>query len=304
MITKARRHVARRAKQHLGRLFPQAIGPGRYAKILDEYRIKNLILEDGKVPLIWWTIAVNFGDLLSPWLIRKMTGHDVVPADGSAPHYVAVGSVISHAKPNSILWGTGSFGTEGKNHIKPGATYTAVRGPLTRAKVLYHKGECPQVYGDPALLLPLYYMPKVKITHEYGVIVRWSERKWAKANVGPGVKIINYGRGDIEGVVDEMLSCRKILSSSLHGLIVADAYGIPNAWIASGSPLGGEFKFHDYFASVKKWRDPHNIELDKRPLTVELLRKEIEISGEPITFNYRKLLNACPFLQRKPKPKS
>lgn len=301
MIELARRHAVRRAKQHLGRVFPHHVGPGRYQKILQEYRVSDdLILEDGKVPVVWWEIATNFGDLLSPWLVSKMTGREVVAADGSGPNYVTIGSIISHAFPNSILWGTGSFGIEARNRIKSDVTYTAVRGPLTRARLLFHKAECPEIYGDPALLLPLYYMPKIKITHEFGVIVRHSEKAWAKAKFGPGVKIINYGRGDIEGVVDEMLSCRKILSSSLHGLIVADAYGIPNAWIASGSPLGGEFKFHDYFASVKKYRDPHTIDLAKRKLTVERLRK-IAITGEPITFNYRKLLNACPFLEQIPK---
>ena len=52
-------------------------------------------------------------------------------------------------------------------------------------------------------------------------------------------------------VIDQVNSCERILSSSLHGLIVSDAYQVPNCWIElSGNISGGYFKFHDYASSV------------------------------------------------------
>ena len=50
--------------------------------------------------------AVNFGDLLSPWLFSQMTGREVVYADPSRPHYVAIGSILKQA--NAQISGLGS----------------------------------------------------------------------------------------------------------------------------------------------------------------------------------------------------
>lgn len=289
-------------KTRLGRRFPRSIGPGRYQSIRREYRVKNLLLtEEGEVPLTYFTYKTNFGDLMSPWLLEKMTSRKVIRADTTRPHYVMIGSIINKGTPQSIFWGTGTYGTEAKREVDAEAQYTAVRGPLTRSKLGAAMGfgiDVPPVYGDPALLAPLYFYPKVKVTHEYGVVVRWKERSWAKAKYGPGVKLIDFARGDIEEVIRDMLSCRRILSSSLHGLIVADAYGIPNAWLASGTPRGGEFKFHDYFASVRKLRTVQVFDPAAQEVTADLLRDSLEFDGRLIDFNYRTLLDACPFLTR------
>lgn len=298
---KLRTRTSRILRKRLGRRYPDTFGAGRHRRLLDQFEVRDDILRrpDGSVPLIWWTNHVNFGDLLSPWLLHKMTGLEVsLPEDGE-PSYVAVGSILGRANDSSIVWGTGSFGTESAARTAPGARYTAVRGPLTRAKVLHAKGRCPAIYGDPALLAPLYYSPTIAPTYEVGVIVRWAERSWAEAVVGPGVRVIDYGTGDIERIIDEMLSCKRIVSSSLHGLIVADTYGIPNAWLASGTPRGGEFKFHDYFASVRKHRYPVKFDPAAQPLTVDVLLKAFDFDGRPITFDYAKLLNAAPFLRKK-----
>ncbi|WP_051681546.1 polysaccharide pyruvyl transferase family protein [Cellulomonas sp. HZM] len=295
--TRAGRFVTTR----LGRRFPRSLGVGRHQRLLDRFTVREdlLLRPDGSVPLVWWDNHVNFGDLLSPWLLRKMTGREVTLATKDEPAYVAVGSILGRAGDQSIVWGTGSFGTEAGARVTPHARYTAVRGPLTRAKVLHAKGRCPEVYGDPALLAPLYYLPDIKPTYEVGVIVRWSERSWAEAEVGPGVRVIDYGSGDIERVIDEMLTCKRIVTSSLHGLIVSDAYGIPSAWLASGTPRGGEFKFHDYFASVRKHRYPVRFDPAAQPLTVEVLKEAFTFDARPITFNYAKLLRAAPFLKSK-----
>ncbi|MEL7976917.1 polysaccharide pyruvyl transferase family protein [Isoptericola sp. F-RaC21] len=298
----ARDGLAREAKTRLGRRFPDRFGMRRFRHLLDDYEVASLIEVDGKIPLNYFTYRPNFGDLLSPWLVEKMTGREVVVADRKKPHYVVIGSIINQATSKSVVWGSGTYGTEGKDEVSPRAHYTAVRGPLTRAKLGAHKGfgiKVPEVYGDPALLLPLYYMPEVPITHEYGVVVRWSERKWAKATFGPGVKMIDFARSDVEAVVRELLSCKRIVTSSLHGLIVADAYGIPNAWLASDSPRGGVYKFYDYFASVEKFRNPQTLDLTDGPVTQERLRDGLTFSGEAIRYDYRPLLDASPFLRRK-----
>ena len=48
-------------------------------------------------------------------------------------------------------------------------------------------------------------------------------------------------------------SCRRIVTSSLHGMIAADAFGIPRrVEICSKMERdGGDFKFRDYSASIQ-----------------------------------------------------
>ena len=99
-----------------------------------------------------------------------------------------------------------------------------------------------------------------------------------------------------------MLSCRQIVTSSLHGLVVADAYGLLSAWLESSTPKGGEFKFHDYFASVHKIRSSVRFDPSARPVTVERLRRAFTFDDRPLQFSYRPLLDACPFLERVPPP--
>jgi hypothetical protein len=275
--------------------------PDRLQLLLNDYRVADLINVDGKVPLNYFTFSVNFGDLLSPWLVSKMTGRDVVVADRRKPHYVAIGSIISQGTAHSIIWGTGAYGTEAKQEVPANARFTAVRGPLTQAKLSAAKGfgiPVPEVYGDPTLLVPLYYQPEVRVTHEYGVVVRWSERAWAEATYGPDVKLIDCSRSDVEGVIDDLLSCRKIVSSSLRALTLADAYGLPSAWLASSSPRGGVFQYYDYFASVNKFRRPQKLDPANQPVTAGRLA-ELSFADEPITFDFRSLLDAAPFLRRK-----
>jgi len=295
-VTTAPRRVA---KALLGRrMAARRQRPDQLHRIVDEYETGSLLLEDGRVPLWWWVKAVNFGDLLSPWLFSQMTGREVVYADPSRPHYLAIGSILKQANENSVVWGAGSFGTEDGRLLAPGATYAAVRGPLSRARLMARDISCPEVYGDPALLAPAYFAPEVKKTHQYGIVTRWSESRWRRPEIGPGVRLIDLGTTDVEGVIEAMLSCRRIVTGSLHGLIIADAYGIPNAWIRTRTAYGGEYKFFDYFSTVDKFRNAQRFKAAGQ-VTTARLRDSLDFDGRPITFDHRALLDACPFLRRK-----
>lgn len=258
-----------------------------------------LLTDAGEVPLIHWPVAPNFGDDLSPWLFGKLTGKPVFQSKGDGPAYVGIGSILNRVRDNSIVWGTGSFGPEPPREINRRARYTAVRGPLTRARVLDRGAACPRVYGDPALLTPLFYAPKARKTHDIGLVLRWSEDKWLGRKAGDGVKIIDLGTRDVESVLNDILSCRRIITSSLHGLIIADAYDIPSAWLSSPSPKGREFKFYDYFLSVDKVRHADVFDMAAGVLTVATLDAAFRFDDRAISFDQDALLDACPFLTRK-----
>lgn len=108
-------------------------------------------------------------------------------------------------------------------------------------------GKC-EVYGDPALLLPLVYTPQVKEKFKYGIIPHM--RDYAKIiKEYPKDKIINLN-DRIENVIDNINSCEYIISTSLHGVIVAHAYGVPAIWVKEGYIYTDGIKFQDYFSSV------------------------------------------------------
>lgn len=159
-------------------------------------------------------------------------------------------------QPNDIVWGAGciDYGEIGKN---PKKIY-AVRGPLTRNELLKQDIKCPEVYGDPALLFPELYNPERNIKYKYGIIPHYidytDEKSLQILNTlsQKGVKIINITAG-IFHFIDELIQCENIMSSSLHGLIAADAYSIPNIRVKLSDKLVGKgFKFEDYALSVSK----------------------------------------------------
>lgn len=290
---------ARRAvRTVVGPVVP-SLGQKRHASLAAEYRVTNLVERDGAVPLVWWPVTPNFGDLLSPWLFEKITGKPVVRGTPDQVNYVSIGSVLKRVTPKALVWGTGSFGNEQNEQIELDAEYFAVRGPLTRARLVDLGASVPKVYGDPGLLAPVYYWPDIPKTHEIGVVVRWSEGKWKEARLGPGVKLIDLGTDRIEDTIDAMLACKRIVTSSLHGLVISDAYGIPAAWLESGTPNGRDYKFHDYALSVNKHREPKRLQLHKQELTVKLLRDHFDFDSRAIEWSPRKLLDAAPFLSRR-----
>jgi pyruvyltransferase len=269
---------------------------------------------DNTIPLTWWNVTPNFGDLLSPYLIKKITSKQVKLV-ALRPgfklgfisrnlrkkefSYFAIGSIISRVNKNSIVWGSGAFGTEGKQSLNKSAKYLAVRGPLTRNLLRIHGvPNVPEIYGDPALLMPKFFNPKVEKKFKLGIILRWSEKDWNAAEFDPEIKKIYLGTEDVEGTLIDILSCEKILSSSLHGIVLADAYGIPSAWLKSDTPKGLEFKFYDYFISVNKIQKPQSYNFSDSKISLNEIMNQINFDDRPIKFDSKALLDACPFIER------
>ena len=107
--------------------------------------------------------------------------------------------------------------------------------------------------GDPALLAPLIYIAKSEKKYTLGIIPHYLhyEETIKKLNSSE-ILIINL-LDDIEKVIEDVYSCEKIISSSLHGIIIGHAYGVPSLWfrLSDGHIGGDDIKFADYFSSVE-----------------------------------------------------
>jgi pyruvyltransferase len=154
--------------------------------------------------------------------------------------------------------------------------------------------DCPEVFGDPALLLPLFYKPSsLKKTHALGVVPHYVDKTQPSLlhfQSVPDVLVIDI-QGGIDKVVDQIVGCERIVSSSLHGLIIADAYKIPSKWIKLSEKLNGsEFKFFDYFGSVgREQRVPLEVQT-----STSLGRLEKCIGEFQSNIDVQNLLRSCP----------
>lgn len=207
------------------------------------------ILKDGKD---------NYGDILAPFLVHKLSGKKVKrvshPMDRKykwfVKHYVTVGSIINVVGRNSVVWGSGII-KSGQNIRN--ATFLAVRGPKTRERLLELGYSVPEIYGDPALLLPFFIKKTIKKQFEIGIIPHYVDYEdvLSQFRDDPNVKVINLITDDIIKTTKEILECKQIISSSLHGVIVSHAYQIPALWVKFSNKLSGDnIKFYDYLESL------------------------------------------------------
>lgn len=225
----------------------------------------------------------NFGDELGPYIIKKLSGRKInqiiIPRTGiklilayikglfrgvysitilpkiinnlmlNGNYIISVGSIIAWGNGKRKVWGSGILFKDDK--IDNGQFY-AVRGKYSQKRLKALGYKVPNSIGDPALILPLIYNPKITKSYDLGFIPHHTQYEYfAKYQDIHGIRVINL-LDDIEKIIDITLSCKYIISSSLHGIIVAHAYNIPCLWYHYPKIewYGENIKFLDYFSSV------------------------------------------------------
>lgn len=207
--------------------------------------------------LFWsWYAPRNFGDWVTPYLFEKMTGSEAVLCGTrhlkpGATTVVGCGSVLRHIRrPGvAVVWGSGII--DSADVFERPLQTLAVRGPRTRARMRALGYDCPEVFGDPGLMLPLVYPARRAAGHAVGIIPHFSELEQFRALALPqDWRLVDVTR-PLEQVVDSIVACGRTVSSSLHGVVVSHAYGVPSAWAVAGTELHGDgVKFSDYFEAV------------------------------------------------------
>jgi len=200
------------------------------------------------IPLYWWRGEPNFGDAMSPWIVEQILGSAVCWST-DAGKLVGLGSVLWSAKHGDVVWGTGLHPFTNRwwpNWSPAGVRFLAVRGPITRDYVLARGGDCPAVYGDPGELLPYFHPPHTTARKGIGAIPHIYDTAGQRfAGERPEAVLIDPRRPWPE-VVERIAACGAIWSSSLHGIIVAEAFSIPAIWTECGE---GRLKYRDYYAA-------------------------------------------------------
>jgi hypothetical protein len=279
--------------------------------------------------------SFNFGDDLSPYLINKISGLsiDYISFADSRPkvirhflsviyrknfsilvlkdfiksmiikdYVISIGSILQwHSSARCIVWGSGIINRKDKiNQSK----FLAVRGHYTKALIVEQGMNCPDVFGDPALLTPLVYSPKSKKKYKLGIIPHVTHFDSISSNLSlEKILIINLNSQNIEEVIEQISMCEYTISSSLHGLILSHAYSIKSLWFKYEliPLLGDNVKFLDYFSSVNiPEYAPFSLILDNTINTnelVNLINNNCDINSIKIDLKklQQLLLRAAPF---------
>jgi len=291
--------------------------------------LKNILKKD-KTKNIWWWQAdshCNFGDELTPYIITKLFDVKIhkaynetlylnskekiislfyrslkkigIPIVYRPKVYFIIGSIIRFATPNSIIWGSGIIA---RNDIVEQSKVLAVRGYETIKRLKELRIKAPNVVGDPALLLPLTYKPTNSLKkYKLGIIPHYVDYKLVQdVIIEKDILVIDLATNNIEDVIEKIYSCEFTISSSLHGLIVSQAYNIPSLWFQFSNNLSGDnIKFYDYFSSVDiNYYDPFTMDqipdLNSVSAFFDRYKSINQINNNLLTIQ-KELLKAAPF---------
>lgn len=239
----------------------------------------------------------NWGDEINFFFLSKLFGKELVDYVGTKnENYCFIGSIIGdrYINENTVIWGTGTQ-YKTKMHKKP-KKVCAVRGPLTRKYLLENNIDCPEIYGDPSLLLPYYYYPELPKKYEIGFIPHWSSLDSPivkKLEKDKNIHLIRLsGYNNWLDIINEIVSCKYIVSESLHGLIMAEAYGIPNLWVDITLNNIYDIKYHDFFLSIGHDRQkPFKVTSVTK---IEELLKNLSYYQQGKKIDIKALVESCP----------
>lgn len=206
-----------------------------------------------EINVFFWNKKKNFGDLLARQVMhyygaRKL--NNIIDKSYSGSFIAPIGSVLHFAPREGLhVFGAGFMDPSRLGAKQAPREVITMRGPLS-AKIADELGwQAPQALGDTGLLASRIY-PAQRKKFKLGVVLHYSHALKTFPEI-PDVVYINP-LDPVRKVVRKIASCEKIISSSLHGLIVAHSFGVP--WIrldVLDRPLGGgSFKFYDFYESI------------------------------------------------------
>jgi len=226
------------------------------------YRVESIVRHPtdggGSVALCWAASTRethgygNLGDSLSAVMVAALSGRRVHHVDFGRPEsrLVAVGS-IAHAihGGEAVIWGSGVSirgGVLARNVPRTHYDVRAIRGPISARHLKDFGVHVPEVYGDPVWLLPSIFHEKVEKRYELGVIPHIQDVEGFGPSARPpadslrfrideadagSVLLINTWHAPtwagIQDTLRKILSCKRIVSQSFHGVVIAEAFGIP-----------------------------------------------------------------------------
>lgn len=202
----------------------------------------------------WWREVPNFGDALAPLLLERFTDSRIEWDTISRSQVASVGSILEHIPPlwDGYILGSGKLFEFSRLHLHTKtAKILSIRGPLSARGI---PGQF--ALGDPGILAAELVGPQEKL-FDLGILPHWQDKELVekfKGLIPKQFTVLPISPAEHPlSVLRQIGSCRRLVTSSLHGMIAADSFGMPRrVEICSAMGRdGGDFKFRDYSASIQ-----------------------------------------------------
>lgn len=235
---------------------------GRFIKYLSRNRttLTGKSIQQRRVNFEYWNEGDNIGDYLSRIVFDYMLEREHISEDDitkRTTHLMGIGSIIAEKQFDATIWGSGIHTLpklyrlyRWQNIVK--YDIRAVRGPLTCAYLTRSGYDCSNVvFGDPAALMPLIYMPdSMDKKYDISIVAHYK----SKVNEERQFHYINVCTEDYKFFIDEIVASRLVIASSLHGIILAEAYGVPVVfWNDNGRLFSEIIKYYDWYYSTNRY---------------------------------------------------
>lgn len=237
------------------------------------------------VTAYWWATRSNFGDQLTEVLLPHF-GVSPVYARAEDAELVAVGSIIEHIPDQfpGYIWGSGFINPQSPADF-PDATILALRGESTLRKFRQAGREVEVPLGDPGLLASR-ICSRRRSHGKIGLIPHFSHQN------RPAVHALRDALGEeavwidvtrpVRQVIREISACTHVVSTSLHGIVVADSFGIPGLWaLVEPLPRSRDFKWRDY-ESVVHPRNERRVDLSEISTVQDVHRRAAAVEPEAV----------------------
>lgn len=194
----------------------------------------------------------NFGDLLTHWAFAQI-GVNAPWVSPRIANVFGAGSIIETIpdRYEGVVLGTGIMHAETHKDLTQ-AKVLALRGRLTLERC---KVQGKLVLGDLGLVIRCFLSERPEPEFDVGHIPHYAVYAETVQDT-PGGELVIDVRAPVDHVIAQAMRCRRIKSSSLHGLVLADVLGIPSTWIKHDGVLGDGFKFHDYASAFDEEIEP------------------------------------------------
>lgn len=268
---------------------------------------------------VYYAKVPNMGDLLNVMIIEQLFGYKVKRHTFLTGELSAIGSgleqftlrdnpILACAErvagvvfPTVTIWGTGfvRYKNQDTSFYRKNIKFAAVRGELSKVRVEKILGKELNIpTGDAGILASYLLKETIMKRYNVGIIAHYKEQDepvfQKLVEFYPKSLFIDV-RHTPDTVIRQIASCECIISSSLHGLIIADSLRIPNIHIkVSDKLLGDGFKFDDYYSAYNLKHLVINLNKENMP-TLEWVKDNYQITKEMIETAKQNMIQSFPF---------